>query len=44
MGYAGEGMVDGGEKFESGGKGIDWLVMWGWVVSVWEVRGTSGLG
>ena len=34
----------GDEKFKSGEKGIDWLVMWEWLVSVWKVNGTSGLG
>ena len=43
-GYGGEGIGDWGEKFKSGEKGIDWLVMWEWVVGIWEVNGTSGLG
>ena len=43
-GYGADGIGEWGEKFKSGEKGIDWLVLWEWVVGIWEVNGTSGLG
>ena len=47
-GYGGDGIGDGvrsrGRGLKYAENGIDWLVMWEWVVGIWEVIGTSGLG